>query len=279
MLGAVASFSTTALCSRELTYDLSVGQVVFLRCLVGLPLIVLIMVALRGPRRGIEAFRTVSVPKQFVRGMLNLTAQFLWVYAISMLPLSTVFAIEFSNPLWATVLAALVLGELPNKYQKIGIVMGFGGVLIIVRPGLQEFNWGLVAQLVSSLGFASTYLVTRVLGRNDDPVAMPFWMCVTQIPVAALLAGLDWHPILWEHAPLIFFLALGGIASHQCISAALALVPVARAMPIDYLRLPVIAVIGAILYGEIIDPFVVLGALIVIGAVTLTQRNVPPKKA
>ena len=277
MLGAVASFSVTALCARELTHTLSVFQVVFLRSAAGLPLIVLIALVFRGTD-GLRAFRTVSVPKQVTRGMLNLAAQMLWVFAIAVLPLSTVFAIEFSNPLWAALLASLFLAEHPNKFQKIGIVMGFAGVLVIVRPGIQEFNWGIVAQLVSSLCFASTYLVTRVLGRHDDPISMPFWMCLTQLPVAAVIAVFFWEPLSWSHAPFILLIGLGGIGAHQCISAALSLVPVARAMPIDYLRLPLIAVIGAVLYGEVVDPFVVLGAIIVIAAVTLTQRNVPAKK-
>jgi drug/metabolite transporter (DMT)-like permease len=270
MLGAVASFSAMALAVRTLTATLSVYQVLFLRSAVGLPLLVAAVLAIRG-REGLRLFRTADLKLQSVRNAMHIFGQLGWIYAISVLPFALVFAIEFTTPLWGVVLAALVLREHPTRPQQLGLVIGLAGVLVIVRPGTAGISWDVLIMLAAALAFAGTFLATRVLGRSDPPVAIPFWMCVLQTPPGLVLALTDWRPVTLAHWPMILLIATGGLAAHQCMSMALRLAPLARVMPIDYLRLPLIAAIGALFYAEPLDPFVLLGGAVVLAGVLLSQ--------
>src|SRR5262245_3228264 len=242
MLGAVASFSAMALGVRSLTATLSVYQVLFLRSAV------------------------------------HICGQLGWIYAISVLPFALVFAIEFTTPLWGVVLAALVLREHPTRPQQLGLLIGLAGILVIVRPGPAGLSWDVLFMLAAALAFAATFLATRVLGRTDAPVAIPFWMCVLQTPPGLVLALTAWRPVTLAHWPAILLIAAGGLAAHQCMSMAVRLAPLARIMPIDYLRLPLIAVVGALFYAEPYDPFVLSGGAVVIAGVLLSQLR-PRRRA
>jgi drug/metabolite transporter (DMT)-like permease len=270
MLGAVASFTLMALSVRSLTTTLSVYQVLFLRSAVGLPLLVAVMLATRG-REGLRLFRTADLKLQAVRNAMHICGQLGWIYALTVLPFALVFAIEFTTPLWAVLLAALVLGEHPSRPQQLGLAIGLAGVLVIVRPGPAGISWDLLVIFVAALAFAGTFLGTRVLSRRDASVAIPFWMCVLQSPPGLVLALTDWRPVTLAHVPAILLIAAGGLAAHQCMSMALRLAPIARVLPVDYLRLPLIAVIGALFYAEPLDPFVLLGGAIVLGGVLVSQ--------
>jgi drug/metabolite transporter (DMT)-like permease len=237
---------------------------------VGLPLLVTVMLATRG-REGLRLFRTSDIKLQAVRNAMHICGQLGWIYALTVLPFALVFAIEFTTPLWAVLLAALVLGEHPSRPQQLGLAIGLAGVLVIVRPGPAGISWDLLIIFAAALAFAGTFLGTRVLSRRDASVAIPFWMCVLQSPPGLVLALTDWRPVTLAHVPAILLIAAGGLAAHQCMSMALRLAPIARVLPVDYLRLPLIAVIGALFYAEPLDPFVLLGGAIVLGGVLVSQ--------
>jgi drug/metabolite transporter (DMT)-like permease len=270
MLGAVASFTAMALSVRSLTAALSVYQVLFLRSAVGLPLLVAAVLAMRG-REGLRLFRTGNLKLQAGRNVIHMFGQGAWIYGVSVLPFALVFAVEFTTPLWAVVLAIGLLRERPTRTQAIGLVLGLAGVLVIVRPGPAGLSWDLLIVFAAALAFAGTFLATRVLGRTDAPVAVPFWMCLLQTPVGLVLALLDWRPIGLAQLPAILIIAAGGLAAHQCISTALRLAPVARVLPVDYLRLPLVAIIGALFYAEPLDPFILGGGAIVLAGVLVSQ--------
>ena len=270
MLGAVASFTVMALSVRSLAATLSVYQILFLRSAVGLPLLVAVVLAMRG-REGLRLFRTANLKLQAVRNAMHIFGQLGWIYAITVLPFALVFAIEFTTPLWAVLLAALVLGEHPSRPQQLGLAIGLAGILVIVRPGPAGISWDLLVILGAALAFAGTFLGTRVLGRTDPPVAIPFWMCVLQTPPGLVLALTDWRPVTLAHVPTVLLIAAGGLAAHQCMSMALRLAPIARVLPVDYLRLPLIAVVGALFYAEPFDPFVLIGGAVVLAGVLVSQ--------
>jgi drug/metabolite transporter (DMT)-like permease len=274
MMGAVFSFSTMALCVRELADTLSVYQLLFLRSGVGLPLIV--AVAALGGGAGLRRLGTTNPKLQVGRNLIHLVGQFLWIYALTVLPLATVFAVEFTTPLWAVLLAALVLGERTNRAQRIGLALGLAGTLVIVRPSPAGISWDLLVMLVAALAYAGAHLCTRVLSRTDASVSVPFWMCVIQSPIGLTLALLDWRPIALADVPLILALAACGLLAHHSLTSAFRLAPVARMIPFDYLRLPLIAAAGAVLYGEPLDLFVLGGGAVVLVGVLVTQTARKP---
>jgi drug/metabolite transporter (DMT)-like permease len=272
MLAAVASLILVALASRELSSDLSVLQILFLRNSIGLPVLVAGVLLVYGPS-GIQKIRTGSLKLQFLRNGIQMTAQAGWIYSLAVLPLATVFAIEYTQPLWAILLGSLLLAEHPHRWQKWGVAIGLVGVMIIVRPGPDGFSLGALVMLGASVFYGGVYLTTRMLGRTDAALAIPFWTCVIQSPITLSLALLDWRVIESQHWFWILSLGLGSLAQQFCLAAALRLAPLARVIPIDYLRLPVIAVIGVMFYAEGVDPIEMAGALVVIGGVLLTQKQ------
>jgi drug/metabolite transporter (DMT)-like permease len=274
VMGAVVSFSVMALCIRELADTLSVYQLLFMRAGVGLPLIV--AAAAFGGVAGLRRLRTGNLKLQFGRNLAHVVGQLAWIYALTVLPLATVFAVEFTTPLWAVLLAALVLGEHTTRAQKIGLVLGLVGTLVVVRPSPESASPEILIVIVAAMFYAAAHLATRVLTRTDASIAIPFWMCLTQTPVALALALLDWRPVLMADVPLIVTMAAAGLTAHQCLTAAFRLAPVARVIPFDYLRLPLIAVMAAWLYAEPLDPFVMIGGAIVLAGVLITQTARKP---
>jgi drug/metabolite transporter (DMT)-like permease len=272
MLAAVSTLIFIALATRELSRDLSVVQILFLRSAVGFPFLLVGVWALMG-RDGLRQFRTGNLRLQYLRNGMQMVAQSCWIYAVGVLPFATVFAIEYSQPLWAVLLGSLFLSEHPTRWQKIGLAIGFVGVLMITRPGGEAFSWAIAIMTGASVLYAGIYLTTRVLGRSDSALALPFWTCAIQIPITLAIAVFDWRDIREEHIGWILLLGLGGLAQQFCIGAALRLAPMARVIPIDYLRLPVIAIIGTVFYAELVDPIAMVGAVIVIAGVLLTQRS------
>jgi len=276
MLIAVFSFIGMALSVRELSHSMSVFQILFLRVAVALPILLSAMLIFKGPQ-SFALLRTSNVKLHIVRNIFQMGGQATWIFAIAMLPFATVFAIEYGQPIWAALFGSLILREHPNRWQKVGLAMGFVGVLVIVRPGTEGFSWAALLLLFGSMLYGANYLVTRVLTRTDHALSNPFYTSVMQMPVGLALTLLfaEWVPLSWQTLPYVLVLACGSAAAQHCVAAALSLAPLARVIPIDYLRLPIIATIGAVFYAEAIDPIAMAGAAIVIAGVVLTQRKGP----
>ena len=275
MMGAVFSFSTMAVCIRELADTLSVYQILFLRSAVGLPLIVA-AAGLTGT--GLRQLRTANLKLQFIRNVVHIIGQGLWIYAITVLSLAMVFAVEFTTPLWSVVMASVLLGEHTNRAQRIGLALGLIGTLVIVRPTAEGLSWGIVFMLGAALAYAAAHLSTRVLSRTDASVSVPFWMCVIQTPIGLVLAVTDWRPVPMSIVPLIVIMAACGLLAHHSLTSAFRNAPVARVIPFDYLRLPLIAAVGALFYAEPLDPFVFAGGAVVLAGVLITQSQRKPAR-
>lgn len=270
MMGAVVSFSTMAICIRELADTLSVYQLLFLRSGVGLPLIV---AAAALSAAGLRQLRTAQMKVQVIRNVVHIIGQGLWIYALTVLPLAMVFAVEFTTPLLAVLMASVLLGEHTNRAQRFGLALGLVGTIVIVRPSPAGVSWDVVIMLAAALAFAGAHLSSRVLSRTDASMSVPFWMCLLQTPVGLAFALTDWRPIPLADVPLIILLAAGALMAHHSLTSAFRNAPVARMIPFDYLRLPLIAAIGAVFYAEPVDPFVFVGAALVLLGVLSTQRK------
>jgi drug/metabolite transporter (DMT)-like permease len=258
MLGAVCSFALMAIAVRELQRHMGSFEIVFLRSL-GMLAITLAML----PRAGVAAIRTTRFQLHLWRNLIHFLGQVLWVYSIGALALATVFAIEFTMPVWTAILAALFLGERLTQPRLVQLGLGLVGVLIILRPGAGSFHPAALAMILGSLCYASSFIFTKRLTSTDNALAVLFWMSVVQTPISLVAAIPDWVTPVLADAPWIAGIGAGAFTAHYCMTQAMRLVDAMVVVPIDFIRLPLIAVVGALAYGEAFDPLVIAGAAII----------------
>ena len=258
MLGAVLSFAAMAIAVRELQKHMGSFEIVFLRSVVMLGL-----AALMVSRVGVAALRTRRIGAHFGRNLIHLLGQILWVYSISALTLATVFAIEFTMPVWTAILAAIFLHERLTGPRLVQLVLGLTGVLIILRPGGGDFNPAALAMILGSLCYASSFVFTKRLSSTDTALAILFWMSVIQAPISLALAFSQWVTPPAADLPWILGVGAGAFFAHYCMTRSMMLVDATVAVPIDFIRLPLIAVVGAVFYNEPFDPMVIVGAAVI----------------
>lgn len=270
MIAAVLSFSTTAIAIRNLSGQLSLFEILSIRSAFG----VAILAGLRLARPDLRGeMRPRRLGLHFIRNGLHFAAQYGWALAITLLPFATVFSLETTNPVWTTLLAALLLGERLTAARIGAIVLGFVGVLIIVRPGLATFQPAAAILLTATLAFAASNIATKKLILTESTFAIMFWMNAMQLPMG--LVGSDPHAFarfeVWM-LPSIIGIGISGLSAHYCLTNALRWADAGIVLPMDYMRIPLIAVIGWWFYGESVDVFVFIGAAVIISGILWNLR-------
>jgi drug/metabolite transporter (DMT)-like permease len=193
--------------------------------------------------------------------------------SLLLLPLATVFALEFTTPAWALLLALPVLGERMTTSRIAAVVLGLFGVLVILRPGLATFHPAAVLVLASAIGLAITLITTKRLTRTESSFAIIFWMNLVQAPLAFIFS----QPLFvtkLERGQVLAVAGIGGagLISHYCLANAFRAGDASVVVPLDFLRIPLIAVIAWWLYGERLDVFVFLGAGLIIAGILWNLR-------
>jgi drug/metabolite transporter (DMT)-like permease len=205
---------------------------------------------------------------------VHFVANVCWTLSITLLPLATVFAIEFTMPAWVAVFAMLFLGERLTVGRVGGIAVCFVGVLVLVRPGLGTFQPATLLVVVVAITVAVTLVITKRLVATQSTFAILFWMNLMQLPMNLSAGHLSWLPNV-EPAMLLPLagLAVTGLSTHWCLANAFRHADATIVVPLDFLRVPLIAVIGWLLYGEPIDAFVFGGAGLIITGVLWTLQQ------
>jgi drug/metabolite transporter (DMT)-like permease len=272
MIGALLSFSIMAVSIRELSRaGLSIFEILAIRSGVAL-LVLLSLLAVR------PEMRLHAVPRRMglhlFRNTIHYASQFSWALSLTMLPLATVFSLEFTMPAWTAVLAVWFLHERMNASRLGVVVLGLIGVLVILRPGIAGFNPAAILVLLAAFGYAITMITTKKLKITETTFAIIFWMAVIQFPLsligsdAAAFLNIDTRHIL----PAIG-VGTAGLTSHYCLSNAFRSGDATLVVPLDFMRIPLIAVVGWAFYGERLDLFVLLGALIIVSGVLWNLRS------
>lgn len=264
MSGAIVAFSSMAVAGRAVSFELDTFEMMMYRSFIG---VVLVLVIAGGLGR-LREVTTRSLHVHAVRNVAHFTGQNLWFFAITVIPLAQVFALEFTSPLWVTLLAPLVLGERLTRTRAIAAALGFAGILIVARPGFGEISPGVLAAAASAIGFAGSILFTKLLTRTETITCILFWLTIMQAVFGIVCAGFD-GDIAWPSAaswPWLAVIGCAGLLAHLCLTNALAVAPATVVVPFDFIRLPVIAVVGMILYGEGLDMFIFLGAVVIFAA-------------
>jgi drug/metabolite transporter (DMT)-like permease len=270
MGGSIASFLTMTVAGRAIMPALDVFQVMEMRSVIGW-FILLPLVFASG---GFAAMRTKRPLQHIGRNVVHYAGQFAWLQALTMIPLAQLISIEFTTPIWGALLAVLFLGERMGARKVAAIVLGLVGVLVIVRPGATAVDPGHLIMLAGAVAFGISVVMVKSLTRTDSVVAIIFWMLIIQSVIGLVPAIAVWRtpaPELW---PWILLVSFTGMSSHFCMARALSYAEATVVMPMDFLRLPLSALIGFLLYSEQIDAFTAAGAaLILAGNLFNIQRN------
>ena len=268
MGGAVLSFSVMAVAVRELTRTLGSFEILFLRSLVSLAIMAAML-----PYCGLRALRTQRFGLHVARNVLHFGGQYAWVYAISLLPLATVFAIEFTMPVWTAVLAMLILGERLNRGRVVMLALGLAGILIILKPGIEPVSPAALVMLAGAFAYASVMIATKRLAQGDSAFAILFYMAVIQLPLGLVPALSEWVTPGLADLPWIVAVGATGMIAHFCLARAFRIAEASLVVPIDFLRLPLIAGVGVLLYNEPLEISVLLGAAVIFAGTYYSIRR------
>jgi drug/metabolite transporter (DMT)-like permease len=248
---------------RELARDVSVFEVMMLRSTIAM-LIIIPFVFMNGGFEG----RFTQWPLHLARNIIHYGGQYAWFTALLLIPLAEVIAIEFTMPLWIAILAVSFLGERMYGFKVAALIIGFAGVLLIVKPGA-TIGVGHLVALAAALLFAGAVSLTKFITRRDTALTVILMMFTMQTAIGAVPAWLTWT---WPHPHSYIWVAVVGVAgsfSHFCLSKAISLADATIVMPMDFLRLPLTALLGYFIYNEGIDRWSIAGALMILAANTL----------
>ncbi|MHA1189767.1 MAG: DMT family transporter [Alphaproteobacteria bacterium] len=264
IIGAMASFTSMAIAGREVSVELDTFELMLFRSLIG----IVIVVSIGAWSGRLGQVRTKRIGLHIVRNIFHFAGQNLWFYAVALIPFAQLFALEFTVPLWVALLAPFVLAERMTAARVLAALIGFAGILLIVRPDAMALSPGIIAAGLCAIGFAGSVIGTKILSRTETTLSILFWLTIIQAGLGVVFASLDGGISLPSSSALPWIVLVGcaGLLAHFCLTNALRLAPATIVAPLDFARLPIIAVIGLVFYNEPLSLFVFAGAILVFGA-------------
>jgi drug/metabolite transporter (DMT)-like permease len=275
MAGWLTMMLVMVVAGRETTRELNVFQIMELRSVIGFFLLYPLIRA----NGGFAAVRTSRPLQHVVRNLVHYGAQLGWFFALTLIPVAQVVSIEFTMPIWTAVLAASFLGERITVWKILAIVLGVIGVIIIVRPATGEVNPGQLIALGAAIGFSISLIMMKSLTRTDSTLTIIFWMLVIQSAAGFFPSLYAW---IWPSAYVwcwIVVIAICGTFSHYCLARAMLYADATVVVPMDFLRVPLTATVGWLLYAERLDLFTVLGATLILAGNLLNLKAAEPVAA
>lgn len=271
MCGAIASFTLMAVAGRAIQAELNTFELMFWRSLIGFVIVAAVIAASPG---GLAHIRTRVPGLHLGRNLFHFAGQNLWFYGIMVIPMAQLVALEFTLPIWVVLLAPLLLGETLTRRKLLVALMGFGGVLLVAQPGVQPLNLGHLAGILAAVGFALNMMLTKRIMRHDGVLCVLFWMTLSQTAFGlglSLIGGFTWPPVTLT--PWLIVIGLTGLTAHYSLTSALGLAPASIVAPMEFARLPIIALVGFWVYAEALDPLVFMGAAVIFSANYLNLRK------
>jgi drug/metabolite transporter (DMT)-like permease len=272
MAGWLALMLIVAVAGREALRELNVFQVMEMRTIIGFVL----LYPLVHRSGGFAAMKTRRPLQHIGRNLIHYAAQLGWFYALTLIPIGQVVSIEFTMPIWTAILAASFLGERMTVWKVLAIALGIVGVFIIVRPVAGEINPGQLIALAAAVGFGVSVAMMKSLTRTEDTVAIIFWMLVIQSAAGFFPSLYVWawpSPHVWAWVAVIAFC---GTFSHFCMARAMLYADATVVLPMDFLRVPLTALMGWLVYSERLDMFTVLGAALILTGNLLNLKAPAP---
>lgn len=258
MVAAMGLFTSMSVFIRLSAEDLHAFVVVFFRNFLA---VVLLLPWLA--RQGRERLRTRRFGLLATRSLINNIGMFAGFTALTMIPLAEATSLGFTAPLWTTLGAALILGEVIRARRISALVIGFAGVVIVLRPGFEAISLGSVLALTNAFLLAITSLIVKRLTETEHPGAIVAWMVLLQSPMSLIPALFVWswpEPMTWVW---LFCLAAAGTLGHTCWTRAYTLVEVSQLQPLEFTKLPIVALIAFLVFDEIPTVWTWIGGIII----------------
>ena len=261
MLGSSLFFGLMAVSIRLASEQLHAFEIAFFRNFFGL-IAALPLLLHHGP----GLLRTKQLPKYLVRFVIGIVSMLASFWAISQLPLAEAVSLAYSTPIFVTIAAVLLLGEVVRGRRWAAVALGFIGVLIIVRPGAETFQMGSLAAVFAAVLSAIVAIQIKQLSRTEPADAIVIYTTLLWVPMSLLPAVFVWEwpqGITW-----LWVIAAGvlGTGGHMLWTRALKLGDVSALTPISFAQLPVVVLAGWILFGETLDRWTFVGAAIILGS-------------
>lgn len=269
MSGAVVSFAAMAVAGRELQAGMNTFELMLYRSAIGF----IVVVAVLATRGGFAQIRSQRPRLHLVRNLFHYSGQNLWFFAVMHIPLSQLVALEFTNPIWVALLAPVLLGERLTRTRVAAAVFGFIGVMIVAQPGASPIEAGQLAALAAAVGFAMNTIMTRQIMQYDSVLCVLFWMTLLQGLASLVLSLPGGIPgPTWDNLPWIVIVGITGLTAHYALTSALGYAPASIVAPMEFIRLPLIAVVGMLVYGEPLRATVFVGAALIVAGNLVNLR-------
>jgi drug/metabolite transporter (DMT)-like permease len=275
MAGWLSLMLVMAVAGREGARELNVFQLMEVRSALGF-LLLYPMIRANG---GFATLKTSRLPQHVARNLIHYAAQLGWFFALTLIPIGQVVAIEFTMPIWTAILAASFLGERMTVWKIAAIVLGIVGVIVIVRPATGQINPGQMIALAAAVGFGVSMALVKSLTRTESALAIIFWMLVVQSAAGFLPTLYVW---VWPSAYAwgwVVVIAVCGTFSHYCLASAMRYADATVVVPMDFLRVPLTATAGWLIYSERLDAFTLLGAALILTGNLLNLKPTSPVAA
>lgn len=249
-------------------------EAAFLRYALGLVFLIPMLGTLRQVRFDKPTWRLI-----WVRGICHTGGVALWFYAMTQIPLSEVTAMNYLNPVYVTIAAALFLGEKLAIRRILAVLAALVGAFIILRPGFRELNSGHFAMLFTAIIFAGSYLSAKLLADRISPAMVVAMLSITVTIGLAPLAVMNWVTPTWTELGLLFAVACFATAGHFTMTLAFSIAPLTVTQPVTFLQLVWAVALGYFAFGEAVDIWVIVGGTVILGSVTfITWREAVLKR-
>jgi drug/metabolite transporter (DMT)-like permease len=274
MCGAACSFALMVNLVRHLTASLDPLQVVFFRNAFGL-LAMLPWLIGRGP----SVLRTWRLGLHILRAAIGIAAMICWFTTLSLLPLAQATALSFTAPIFTSVLAVLVLGEVMRARRWSATALGFLGTLIILCPGIETLQPAAVLAIATALVWASSTILVKVMARTESTGAIVTYLVLFSTPLSFAAACFVWQTPTLAQPGWAALLGVAGSAGHLCLTRALGSADATVVVPFDYLRLPAVALIAWLVFAEVPALWTWIGgAIIAASSIYMTLREMKLKR-
>ncbi len=263
---------------RHLGTDLPAAQSAFIRFTFGLMFLAPAIWQARATRFSAPILRLFGW-----RGLLHVAAVVFWFYAMARVPVAEMAAIGFLNPVVVLVIAGLLLGEGLGRGRVISILVALAGALVVLRPGLREVSLGHLSQLAATLCFAASYIIAKRLSGVAPASVIVAVLSVTVAVGLAPIAWWVWEPVTGVQLAWLALVAALATLGHYTMTRAFKAAPLAVTQPVTFLQIIWAAALGALVFGEAVDAFVLLGGALIVGAVSLNtwaearRGRIPPQ--
>ena len=259
---------------KLLSDDLHPIIICFYRCLMGLILITP-FIALNN----FKALKSSNTKLQLIRASINIISMICWFSAIGIMHFEKATALGFTTPLFTTILAVIILGEVIRFHRTAALILGFIGIIVIIRPGYLPFEFGTLLMLAASFSFSFVLIFVKKLSATDSSLTIIFYHLLYMTPVFFILSLFFWESVSFNQLIILAFMGASGLLSHWCLAQAFKLSDTTFVMPLQFTKLIWASLIGLFIFAEQPDIWTWVGGVIIfISVVYITYREAFKKK-